>query len=46
LVLGKRSATCSATLLEIVAIVGDDGSELAIHAMPTRVTYQRLLLGD
>ncbi len=32
-------------LLEIVAIVRDDGSELAIHAMKMRTKYQRLLPG-
>jgi hypothetical protein len=35
----------SAALLEVVAIVRDDGSELAIHAMPMRAKYQRLLPG-
>lgn len=35
----------SADLLEIVAIVRDDGSELAIHAMKMRTKYQRLLPG-
>jgi hypothetical protein len=33
----------SAELLEVVTIVRDDGSELAIHAMPMRPKYQRLL---
>ena len=33
----------SADLLEIVTIVRDDGSELAIHAMKMRAKYQRLL---
>jgi len=33
----------SAGLLEVVTIVRDDGSELAIHAMPMRPKYQRLL---
>jgi hypothetical protein len=32
-----------ADLLEIVTIVRDDGSELAIHAMKMRPKYQRLL---
>ena len=35
----------SADLLEVVAIVRDDGSELAIHAMKMRAKYQRLLPG-
>lgn len=35
----------SAALLEVVAIVRDDGSELAIHTMPMRAKYQRLLPG-
>jgi hypothetical protein len=35
----------SAALLEIVTIARDDGSELAIHAMPMRAKYQRLLPG-
>jgi len=33
----------SAELLEVVTIVRDDGSELAIHAMRMRPKYQRLL---
>jgi hypothetical protein len=36
----------SADLLEVVTIVRDDGSELAIHAMRMRPRYQRLLPGD
>ena len=36
----------SADLLEAVAIVRDDGSELAIHAMKMRPKYRRLLQGD
>jgi hypothetical protein len=35
----------SAALLEVVTIVRDDDSELAIHAMPMRAKYQRLLPG-
>jgi hypothetical protein len=35
----------SAELLEVVTIVRDDGSELAIHAMRMRSEYQRLLPG-
>ena len=36
----------NADLLEVVTIVRDDGSELAIHAMRMRAKYQRLLPGD
>lgn len=35
----------NAALLEVVTIVRDDGSELAIHAMPMRAKYQRLFPG-
>ena len=35
----------SAALLEVVTIVRQDGSELAIHAMPMRTKYGRLLPG-
>ncbi|MFQ5426874.1 MAG: hypothetical protein ACE5EV_07320 [Gaiellales bacterium] len=35
----------SADLLEVVTIVRDDGSELAIHAMRMRARYRRLLPG-
>ena len=35
----------SADLLEVVTIVRDDGSELAIHAMTMRPSYRRLLPG-
>ena len=35
----------NADMLEIVTIVRDDGSELAIHAMAMRAKYQRLLPG-
>ena len=35
----------SADLLEVVTILRDDGSELAIHAMKMRAKYQRLLPG-
>jgi hypothetical protein len=35
----------SATLVEVVTIMRNDGSELAIHAMPMRAKYQRLLPG-
>lgn len=36
----------NADLLEVVTIVRDDGSELAIHAMKMRPKYRRLLPGD
>lgn len=36
----------NAELLEVVTIVRDDGSELAIHAMKMRPKYRRLLPGD
>lgn len=36
----------AADLLEVVTIVRDDGSELAIHAMRMRAKYQRLLPGE
>jgi hypothetical protein len=36
-------ASRSAELLEVVTIVRDDGSELAIHAMRMRPKYRRLL---
>ncbi len=35
----------NAALLEVVSIVRDDGSELAIHAMKMRPKYRRLLPG-
>lgn len=35
----------SADLLEVVTIVREDGSELAIHALRMRAKYQRLLPG-
>jgi hypothetical protein len=35
----------NAELLEIVTVMRDDGSELAIHAMPVRPEYRRLLPG-
>lgn len=34
-----------AQLLEIVTVVRDDGSQLAIHAMKMRPAYRRLLPG-
>ena len=37
--------TRSAALLEVVALVRDDGTELAIHAMALRAKYRRLLPG-
>lgn len=36
----------NAELLEVVTIVRDDGSELAIHAMQMRPKYLRLLPGE
>jgi hypothetical protein len=36
----------NADILEVVTIVRDDGTELAIHAMKMRRKYQRLLPGD
>ena len=38
-------ASTAGTLLEVVSIVREDGRELAIHAMPMRPKYQRLLPG-
>jgi hypothetical protein len=35
----------NAAFLEVVTIVRDDGSELAIHAMHMRAKYRRLLPG-
>ena len=35
----------NADMLEVVTIVRDDGSDLAIHAMAMRAKYQRLLPG-
>lgn len=35
----------NSALLEVVTIIRDDGSELAIHATPMRAKYQRLLSG-
>jgi hypothetical protein len=36
----------NADVLEVVTIVRDDGSELAIHVMKMRPKYRRLLLGE
>ncbi len=36
----------SAQLLEILTILRDDNTELAIHAMPMRPKYHHLLGGD
>ena len=30
-------------ILEVLVIVNDDGDELAIHAMPIRPTYRRMM---
>lgn len=38
--------TRNAALLEVITIVRDDLSELAIHAMAMRSKYQGLLPGD
>ena len=35
----------NAELLEVVSLLRDDGSELAIHAMHMRSKYERLLPG-
>jgi hypothetical protein len=35
----------NAGMLEVVTVVRDDGSELAIHAMKMRAKYRRLLPG-
>jgi len=39
-------ASTAGALLEVVAIVRDDGTELAIHAMEMRSRYRRLLPGE
>jgi hypothetical protein len=36
----------NAGLLEVATLVGEDGSELVIHAMTLRPNYRRLLPGD
>jgi hypothetical protein len=36
----------AAALLEVVTIVREDGSELAVHAMRMRPKYRRLLPGE
>ncbi len=38
--------TVSGVLLEVITIVRDDNSELAIHAMTMRPTYRPLLGGE
>ena len=40
LVLGPDRA---ANMLEVVVLITSDGGRLAIHAMPMRPTYERLL---
>ncbi len=45
-VMSPARRSCSADLLDVVTIVRDDGSELAIHAMRMRAKYQRLLPGE
>lgn len=39
-------ASIAGALLEVVTIVRDDGTGLAIHAMPMRSKYRRLLAGE
>jgi hypothetical protein len=39
-------ATRNAELLEVVTVVREDGSELAIHAMRMRPKYHSLLPGE
>jgi hypothetical protein len=39
-------ASMAGALLEVVTILREDGSELAIHAMPMRPKYRRLLPGE
>jgi hypothetical protein len=36
----------TAAMLEVVTLLRDDGSELAIHAMSMRAKYERLLPGE
>lgn len=36
----------SAELLEVVTMIRDDGSGMAIDAMPMRRRYERILAGD
>jgi aspartate/methionine/tyrosine aminotransferase len=39
-------AGTAGALLEVLTIIRDDGTELAIHAMPMRPRYRRLLPGE
>ena len=39
-------AGTAGAVLEVLTIVRDDGTELAIHAMPMRPKYRRLLPGE
>jgi hypothetical protein len=39
-------AGTAGALLEVLTIIRDDGTELAIHAMPMRPKYRRLLAGE
>lgn len=39
-------AAIPGALLEVVTIIREDGTELAIHAMPMRPKYRRLLPGE
>lgn len=39
-------AGTAGAVLEVLTIVRDNGTELAIHAMPVRPKYRRLLSGE
>lgn len=39
-------ASLAGALLEVVTILREDAAELAIHAMPIRPKYRRLLPGE
>lgn len=39
-------AGTAGAVLEVLTIVRDNGTELAIHAMPVRPKYRRLLPGE
>jgi len=41
-----RLVDIAARLLEVVVLIFDDGTELAIHAMKARPTYRDLLPGQ
>ena len=40
------AAGTAGALLEVLTIVREDGTKLAIHAMPMRPKYRRLLPGE